>query len=56
MKYVLLNEEQSKKISSKSKGYGSIRKEGVKHDVVFCSSLEFSKAFGHDVKKIFVEI
>ena len=59
MRYVKLTAEQSEKINSKQIGLtsGKRNKEtGLREVVKFCSSLDFSIAFGQEEEKIFIEI
>tara|TARA_R110000772_G_scaffold196031_1_gene306787 strand:- start:647 stop:826 length:180 start_codon:yes stop_codon:yes gene_type:complete len=59
MRYVALTSEQAKRINSNKLGYtsGKRNKEtGKRPNIVFCSSLDFSIEFGHEVQKEFIEI
>ena len=59
MRYVKLTEEQAKKINSKKIGHTSGKKDkktGLRTHVMFCSSLDFVKVFGYDVKRKFIKI
>ena len=59
MRYVKLTEEQSKKINSKKIGHTSGKKDkktGLREHIMFCSSLDFVKVFGYDVKREFIII
>ena len=55
MLYVKLNDQQEKKVPSKSKGYTSERVNGVKVNVTFCSNLDFIKYVGSEEKE-FIKI
>ena len=59
MRYVQLTNEQAEKMNSKQIGLTSGKRDketGVRPTIKFCSSLDFSIAFGHDVEKIFITI
>jgi hypothetical protein len=61
MRYVKLTKEQSLsgKVSGRAKGYKSGKKDpktGLREQIVFCSALDYSMAFGNDDSRIFVTI
>ena len=58
MRHVKLTPEQASKINSKKIGITSGAKDenGQRPIIKFCSSLDFVKEFGYDVKREFVQI
>jgi hypothetical protein len=59
MRYVKLTEAQVKKINSNKIGVTSGKKDkstGLRPTIKFCSSLDFVKVFGYDVKREFITI
>ena len=58
MRYVKLTAEQARKMKSRQMGLTSEwnKETGIKEDIRFCSSLDFVKTFGYDVKRVFIEI
>jgi hypothetical protein len=59
MRYVKITKEESLKVNHKEIGITSGKKDketGKRETIYFCSSLEFSRVFGQDIQKIFIEI
>ena len=59
MRYVKFTKDQANKVRSTVKGYTSGKRDkvtGQRENITFCSSLEFVKAFGHEIEREFIEI
>tara|TARA_B100000497_G_scaffold116448_1_gene140839 strand:- start:56 stop:235 length:180 start_codon:yes stop_codon:yes gene_type:complete len=59
MRYVKLTEAQAKQINSKKIGLTSGKRDketGTRLTIKFCSSLDFTIAFGYDIEREFINI